>query len=349
MSAFLLAKQDSRTVPLDHHGLTTAPRRGGRGERRGASHTLRSVPTPSIPSARSFAPEDLARAKREQGIDISVCIPARDEQSTIGDIVATVRRDLVETHEVVDEIVVMDDSSNDATSEAASVEGARVVPVRSVLPHLGVSHGKGNALWRSLFSCHGDVIVWVDADIRNFSSHFVTGLVAPLLEDPTVGFVKGCYRRPLGDEPHGGGRVTELMARPLLAKFFPDLAGIVQPLSGEYAMRRSVAEAVPFVEGWGVEIALLIDVAARFGVEAIAQVDLDVREHRNRPLEELSPQAYAILVTVLRRAGLDPERDSIASFARIGVDRSVERVAVNVGEHPPMVEIPEYVARHRHA
>lgn len=305
------------------------------------------VSTPPVHRAGDFDPAALVDRRRAHRVDISVCIPARDEQETIGAIVKTIRHDLMETHALVDEIIVMDDSSNDATSDAAGAEGARVVPVRTVLPELGVSTGKGNALWRSVYESDGDIIVWIDADIRNFSSHFVTGLLGPLLTDDTVGFVKGCYRRPLGDAPTGGGRVTELVARPLLSMFFPDLVGIVQPLSGEYAARRIVAEAVPFIEGWGVETALLIDVAARFGVDAIAQVDLDVREHRNRPLDQLSPQAYAILVTVLRRAGIDPSHDDVVDFTRLGLGRSIEHVAVTVGERPPMEGIPAYRDRHR--
>jgi glucosyl-3-phosphoglycerate synthase len=303
------------------------------------------VPIGKVFSAIDFDAAVLADAKASASTSISVCIPARDEEATIGAIVATLRRDLIERVSLLDEIIVMDDSSNDATSSAASAQGARVVPVRTVLPELGIGTGKGNALWRSLYECTGDVIVWIDADIRNFSSQFVTALVGPLLTDPTVGFTKGLYRRPLDGAATGGGRVTELMARPLLSHYFPELARIVQPLSGEYAARRSIVECVPFVEGWGVETALLIDVASRFGIDAIAQVDLDVREHRNRPLSELSPQAMAILITVLRRAGLEPTEAEIEDFVRVDQSRDLEHVSVTVGERPPMLDVAAYRER----
>ena len=203
---------------------------------------------------------------------------------------------------------MIDDGSTDATAEVAGWEGARVLAVDDVLPELPDGSGKGNALWMSLYACDGDIVCWLDADVRNFGSHFVTRLLEPLLTDPAIGFVKGYYRRPLHGEPTGGGRVTELMARPLLSALFPHLAGFVQPLAGEYAGRRALLETVPFVEGWGVELGLLIDLVANFGIDAIAQVDLDVREHRNRPLEELGPQAMAILVTGLRRAGVPVDK-----------------------------------------
>ena len=163
-----------------------------------------------------------------------------------------------------------------------------MLAVDEVLPDVPAGSGKGNALWMSLYACEGEIVCWLDADVRNFASHFVTRLVEPLLADPAIGFVKAYYRRPLLAEPTGGGRVTELMARPVISALFPHLARFVQPLAGEYAGRRELLETVPFVEGWGVEIGLLIDLTARFGSSALAQVDLDVREHRNRPLEELS-------------------------------------------------------------
>ena len=286
----------------------------------------------------------LVAAKEAAGTTISVCLPARNEEPTVGQIVATVRRNLVEHAPLVDEVVVMDDGSTDATAEAASWEGARVVAVDDVLPELPRGSGKGNALWMSLYACEGDIVCWLDADVRNFTPHFVTRLVAPLLADPAVGFVKGYYRRPLHGEATGGGRVTELMARPVISSLFPHLAGFVQPLAGEYAGRRSLLETVPFVEGWGVEIGLLIDLVANFGIDAIAQVDLDVREHRNRPLDQLSAQAMAILVTGLRRAGV-PVDKRLAELVRYDDDQQPERVAIEIRERPPMLTIPAYRAR----
>src|SRR5262245_54973675 len=216
----------------------------------------------------------LAEQKARVGSTISVCLPAKDEEATVGHIVATVRRNLIERVPLVDEVVVIDDGSQDGTADAAAWEGAKVYRTEDVLPEVPPGSGKGNALWGSLQVTEGDLVCWVDADIRNFRTHFVKSLLEPLLMDPSVGLVKGYYRRPFFGAPTGSGRVTELMARPLLCTLFPHLTGIVQPLAGEYAGRRTVLEAVPFVEGWGVEIALLIDVAAKFGVDAIAQRDL---------------------------------------------------------------------------
>ena len=286
--------------------------------------------------------DELVAAKARAGTTISVCLPARNEEATVGAIVANVRRNLVDHAPLVDEVVVMDDGSEDATAEAAAWEGARVFAVEDVLPDLPRGSGKGNALWKSLHACEGDVIVWLDADVRNFGPHFVTRLVEPLLTDPRVGFVKGFYRRPLHGEATGGGRVTELMARPLISSLFPHLAGFVQPLSGEYAGRRSLLETVPFVEGWGVEIGLLIDLVANFGIDALAQADLDVREHRNRTLEDLGPQAMAILVTGLRRAGV-PVDKRLAELVRYdALDQHQERVDVEIRERPPIVQVPAY-------
>ncbi len=288
----------------------------------------------------------LVEAKARHGHTVSVCLPARDEEATVGRVVATVRRSLVERLHLVDEVVVMDDGSSDATADAARGEGARVFPVHDLLADLPAGAGKGNAMWKSLYVCEGDVLCWVDADIRNFRADFVTRLLAPLLNDPDVGMVKGFYRRPLYGEPTGGGRVTELMARPVLSYLFPLLTRFVQPLAGEYAARRSILETVPFVEGWGVEIGLLLDVVHRFGIQSVTQVDLGVREHRNRPLDELGPQALAILATALRRAGLDAcDPPFAAELVRFDDDLAPERVPVVVRERPPMITVPAYCAK----
>jgi glucosyl-3-phosphoglycerate synthase len=289
-------------------------------------------------------PRRLVEQKLALGTTISVCLPARDEEGTVGQIVGSVRRRLVERVHLVDEIVVMDDGSQDSTAEFAEDEGARVHRVADVLPSLAQGRGKGNALWRSLYVTEGEIVAWIDADVRNFRPHFVTRLLEPLLADPSVGLVKAYYRRPLHDQPTGGGRVTELMARPLLSALFPHLSAIVQPLSGEYAGRREILEAVPFVEGWGVEIGLIIDVAERLGVDAIAQCDLGAREHRNRPLDELSTQAMAVLVTCLRRAGIAEDRIG-TTLTRFAPDHTRLDVAVDVGEQPPMLSVQSYRAK----
>jgi glucosyl-3-phosphoglycerate synthase len=299
---------------------------------------------------RSFRDKEsaglLARAKAREGLTVSVCIPARDEEATIADIVATLRHELVEQAPLVEELLVLDDGSLDGTALAAEHAGARVFAVDDILATLPRGSGKGNALWKSLFVARGDILCFLDADVRNFGSHFVSRLVEPLIARPDIGMVKGYYRRPLDGEPTGGGRVTELMARPLLSRLFPHLAQFVQPLSGEYAARRDVLEAVPFVQGWGVEIGLLVDVAERFGIDAIAQVDLGVREHRNRPLDDLGSQALAILVAGLRRAGLAHDHAQLsAELVRFGAALERERIAVEVGERPPMGTVPAYAAK----
>ena len=270
------------------------------------------------------------------GRTVSVCLPARNEAATVGAIVGAIRDALVDRVPLVDEILVIDDHSDDATAAAAAAAGARVISAAGVLPEHGTGHGKGAALWRSLYESEGDLVVWCDADLVDFDPQFVVGLVGPLLTDPDVEFVKGFYKRPASDPADRGGRVTELVARPALALLFPQLTSIVQPLGGEYAGRRELLEQLPFVEGYGVDIALLIDIAAEFGTDVIAQVDLGTRHHRNRPLDELSPQATAVLQTILQRAGRTvPTR---ATLVRPGLD-PVEVVA---SELPPLVDIPTY-------
>lgn len=297
----------------------------------------------STPPLGSPDPGVLAARRAALGTTISVVLPAYNEEGTVGNIVGSIRRALVERVHLVDEIVVMDDGSEDSTAAFARDEGATVHRVEEVLPELEPGRGKGNALWRSLAVTQGDLVAWIDADIYNFRPHFVTRLVEPLLAQPDVHLVKGFYRRPLHGAPTGGGRVTELMARPLIAALFPHLSRIVQPLGGEYAGRRTLLESVPFVEGWGVEIGLLIDVADAVGIDAIAQCDLGTREHRNRPLEQLSPQAMAVLLTGLRRAGFPGERLG-TTLATFDDSHGPVEIPIPARERPPMVTIPSYRA-----
>jgi glucosyl-3-phosphoglycerate synthase len=266
---------------------------------------------------------------------ISVCLPARNEEATVGPIVERLRHELVGSVPLVDEILVVDDHSTDRTAARARAAGARVVPASSVLPEFGEGHGKGEALWKSLSVARGDLIVWLDADVRDFSTDFVLGLVGPLLRSPDLVFVKGFYARPEGPGGEGGGRVTELVARPLISLLFPELAAVVQPLSGEYAGRRPALEQLPFVQGYGVDLGLLIDVARRFGTDAVAQTDLGVRLHRNRALDELAPAAMQVLVAALDRAapGLVKEDGVLARPGR-------EPLLVAFGERPPLAEVP---------
>jgi glucosyl-3-phosphoglycerate synthase len=282
-----------------------------------------------------------ARAAAGVSAGVSVCLPARNEAPTIGALVAeAVRLDLVS------EVVVLDDGSTDDTAAIAGDAGARVVSEASVLPEAGPGSGKGNAMWKSLYACTGDVICWIDADLRNFRGEYIERLCAPLLAHPDTMFVKAYSTRSFEGAPTGGGRVTELVARPLLSLLFPKLADIVQPLGGEYAARRRALEVLPFVEGWGVELGLLVDVVERFGRDAVAQVDLEVREHRNRPLEDLGPQALAVMATALRRAGLLPEATApYVELLRAAPDGTIAARAVEVRERPPIITVPAYRAR----
>jgi glucosyl-3-phosphoglycerate synthase len=303
---------------------------------------VRSVP-PVLPAFdhTEFDPDVLAATKH--GHVVSVCLPARNEEATVGAIVRAIKKDLVESCQLVDEIVVVDDHSTDHTAEVAAEAGARVFDASRVLPQFGDGHGKGAAMWKSLAVAEGDLVVWCDADVVGFESHFVTGLVGPLLTRPDISFVKGYYDRPCADAGDRGGRVTELVARPLLALLFPDLGAVAQPLGGEYAGRRELLERLPFIEGYGVDVALLIDVARRYGTEVIAQVDLGVRVHRNRPLDELSPQAAAIIQTVLTRAGC--WAPPMATLYRPGLDP----VDVDLVERPPLATLGDRTGYRRGA
>ncbi len=247
----------------------------------------------------AFDARGLAAAK--EGRRVSVCIPARNEAATIGPIVRTIASTLVGRSggvPLVDDLVVVDDGSTDGTGEIARREGARVVAGDTT------TGGKGQAMRAALKEADGDLIAFVDGDVVNFGPHFVTGLLGPLLLDGSMTLVKGFYERPINGTPEGGGRVTELMARPVIDLLFPALAVIEQPLAGETAAPRWVLEACELADGYAVELALLVDVASRFGVETIAQVDLGVRVHRNRPLDELRPQATDVLRAALARSGL---------------------------------------------
>ena len=289
--------------------------------------------------AADFRIDDLVAAKA--GTSVSICIPARNEEATVGAIVETIRTQLVEQLGLVDEILVVDDHSGDRTAAEAEQAGAKVVKAADVLTEHGQGHGKGEALWKSLYASTGDIVLWCDADVRDFNPRFITGMLGALLTDRGTGFVKGFYERPVDGQVRGGGRVTELVARPVLTMCFPHLGGIVQPLSGEYGGRREILEQVPFVEGYGVDIALLIDIAGKFGVQALAQVDLGQRVHRNRPLHELSPMAAQVLQAALRRAdpGLVPD-----SFILSPPD--LETVEITYRERCALATLPEYRALH---
>ncbi|MGH9306613.1 MAG: glucosyl-3-phosphoglycerate synthase [Acidimicrobiales bacterium] len=267
---------------------------------------------------RQFDPTSLSALKHD--LKVSVCLPARNEAATIGAIVSLIQEGLVERVGLVDELIVVDDGSDDGTAEAAAAAGARTVLADDVLASHHTGPGKGQAMWKALFESTGDIVVFLDADVVNFGLHFVTGLVGPILSHPRTGMVKAFYQRPLNGRSDQGGRVTELVAKPLLELLFPHLGFLHQPLAGECAARRDVLERMAFAPGYGVEMALVIDFAAMYGVEALAQVDLGTRQHRNRTLKELSAQARTVMATSFARAGVDPAGVDRAGVARAGVD-----------------------------
>jgi glucosyl-3-phosphoglycerate synthase len=234
---------------------------------------------------------------------VSVCIPVREEAATIGGIVESIAGE-------VDQVVVVDASSADASARIAADAGAEVYDQSELLPQFGESQGKGDAMWRSLSVMRNDVVCFVDGDSLDFGPHFVRGLAGPLLADPALQYVKGYYRRPFKGEPEGGGRVTELTARPLLRLFYPELAQCRQPLAGEIAARRSLLEAIPWVTGYGIEIAQLVDVYRAAGIGAMAQVDLDVRHNQHQPLSALGDMATAVAAALAARLVREGRLDS---------------------------------------
>jgi glucosyl-3-phosphoglycerate synthase len=275
---------------------------------------------------------------------VSVVLPTLDEEATVGRIVERIRRDLVDRHRLVDELVVMDSGSTDRSLEVAAAAGATVVRREDVLPDLPPRPGKGEVLWRSLAATTGDVIAFVDSDLTDFTSTFVTGLVGPLLTDESVHFVKATYDRPLQSGevalPAGGGRVTELVARPLLAMHWPELSGFVQPLGGEYAARRHLLESMPFPCGYGVEFGLLIDIYRAYGLDAMAQVDLHRRKHRNQDLHKLGRMAIEILQVAEARLGRAPDPPvELTQFKRSGDGSRIVDLDMTELERPPMADL----------
>jgi glucosyl-3-phosphoglycerate synthase len=287
---------------------------------------------------------------------VSVIIPARNEEATVGTIVTAIRSALMSSVPLVDEIIVVDSRSTDGTATVARAAGAFVVSQEDVTHGLPPMHGKGDALWAGLASASGDVVAFVDADIDPFDPRFVSGLLGPLLTDSSISFVKGFYHRPLTSsgysEPDGGGRVTELVARPLLNLFWPALAGFVQPLAGEIAGRREVLERVPFVSGYGVEIAMLVDLLDLVGLDALAQVDLGKRVHRHQSTEALGRMATQIQLTAWSRLvrqgradGTVPLPSTLIQFRRGGkqplpsLEREIVLSDVGIDERPPLITV----------
>ncbi len=298
----------------------------------------------------------LVQLKEKQGVTVSLVLPTLDEEETIGPIVRRAMREMMGRVPLVDEILVIDSASSDRTREIAEAEGARVVQHPDVLSRYGSFRGKGEALWKSLHETSGDIVVWADTDVRNWHPRMVYGTLGPLLHEPRLQYVKGYYQRPIVEggilKEGGGGRVTELVARPLINLFFPELSGLIQPLSGEYAGRRALLESIPFFTGYAVEIGHLIDAAERLGIEGLGQVDLERRVHRNQELEGLSRMSFVILQAVMKRL---EERRKVRLFAEMGSTMklprsgrgklSLEVIELADQERPPMIRIPEYLER----
>jgi glucosyl-3-phosphoglycerate synthase len=300
----------------------------------------------------------LVELKEKQGLTVSLGLPALNEEKTIGLVIKRVKGALMDRYPLIDQIAVIDSDSTDRTAEIARELGVAVHRHRDILPEMGSHVGKGEALWKSLQVLDGDIVAWIDTDIRNIQPRFVSGLVGPLLREPRIQYVKGFYKRPIkeGDQliSEGGGRVTELMARPFLNLFFPELSGIIQPLAGEYAGRRGVLESVPFFSGYAVETGLLIDILDAVGLSAIGQVDLERRIHRNQPLGNLSQMSYVILQAAMRKL---EERHRIELLTEMGrgmklIIQDEDRFHLEVREigddlRPPIKSVPAYQERRR--
>ncbi|MCL5074753.1 MAG: glucosyl-3-phosphoglycerate synthase [Chloroflexi bacterium] len=301
----------------------------------------------------------LIELKQKQGLTISLGLPALNEEKTIGNIIHTMKSEFMERYPLLDEIVVIDSGSTDATVRIATRLGLPVYLHQDILSEYGSYRGKGEALWKSLYILKGDIIAWIDTDIENIHPGFVYGIIGPLLKEPKISFVKGFYRRPLkyGRKvwATGGGRVTELTARPLFNLFFPELSGIIQPLSGEYAGRRTVLERVPFFTGYGVETGLLLDIFSKFGLQAIAQSDLQERIHRNQSLAALSQMSFAIIQILVKRLedkhrlrlleDIHKSMKLIRSLTEADYFLEVKEIADY--ERPPIITLREYRERRK--
>jgi len=298
----------------------------------------------------------LVALKERRGLRISAVLPTLNEAATIGPIVRAARTELMEKHALIDELLVIDSASDDETRAIAEAEGAKVVVHTDVLPRYGSYRGKGEALWKSLYETSGDLIAWCDTDIVDWHPRFLFGTLGPLLAEPRIGYVKAYYQRPIVEggilKEGGGGRVTELVARPLINLFFPELSGYIQPLAGEYAGRREHLEQIPFFTGYAVEIGHLIDLSERLGLPGLGQVDLEYRVHRNQELEGLSRMSFVILQAVMKRleerrkAHLFAELGSTMKLPRSGPGKlSLEVMELADQERPPMIRIPEYAQR----
>jgi glucosyl-3-phosphoglycerate synthase len=297
---------------------------------------------------------ELVALKEEKGLTISLCLPTLNEEKTIAKEIVIFKSELMARYPLVDELVVVDSGSEDNTRGIARDFGADVYRADEILPRLESYQGKGENLWKALFITKGDIIVYLDADIKNIHHRFVYGLVGPLLHNEKIKYTKAFYDRPLTIDNHtvrptGGGRVTELLIRPLFSIFFPELTQIMQPLSGEYAGYRSIFEQIPFPIGYGIETSMILDIYQRWGLDVLAQVDLKKRIHRNQDTKALGKMAFAILKTFINRKmalGLidvkGPMFNDMIQYNLVDTEIEPDIMTMDGFERPPMIEIPEY-------
>lgn len=303
--------------------------------------------------------EALVKQKERQELTISLCIPTLNEEETIGKEVVILQSELMTRYPLLDELAVIDSGSTDNTRDVAASFGADVYLATDILPDQGPKKGKGENLWKAIYQLKGDIILYLDADIKNIHPKFGYGLLGPLIQNPEIKYTKAFYERPLissgGTRPSGGGRVTEILVRPLFSLFFPELTAFLQPLSGEYAVRREVLEQLVFPIGYGVETAHLIDVYQKWGLEAFAQVDLDQRIHANQSTRALGRMAFGILQTFLSRleehqivTGLPEIRTIMRQFQTTGQEHEQVEYEITQDERPPMCEIEAYLEKQGH-
>jgi glucosyl-3-phosphoglycerate synthase len=301
----------------------------------------------------------LVDLKEQKGLKISLCLPTLNEEKTIAKEIVIMKSELVTRYPLLDEIIVIDSGSEDRTLEIAAEFGADVYEADNILPDLENYRGKGENLWKALYVTRGDIIVYLDADIKNIHHRFAYGLVGPLLTNDTIKYSKGFYDRPIATgnntiRPTGGGRVTELVIRPLFSLFFPELTQILQPLSGEYAGFREIFEKVPFPIGYGIETSLIMDICENWGLDVIAQVDLDKRVHRNQDTRSLGKMAFVIMETFLKRleklGRIELKKELLLQMIQynlVGNDYEADILDWKALERPPMIDIPEYREKFR--
>ncbi len=296
----------------------------------------------------------LVEEKQKKNLKISLCLPTLNEEKTIAKEIIIMKSELMTRYPLVDELIVIDSGSTDNTADIAASFGADVYIANEILPDLDQFKGKGENLWKALYISKGDIIVYIDADIKNIHHRFAYGLIGPLLLDDHIKYTKAFYDRPISIgknkiRPTGGGRVTELVIRPLFSLFFPELTQIIQPLSGEYAGYREIFEKIPFPIGYGVETSMILDIYDKWGLDVIAQVDLDRRIHRNQDTKALGRMAFAILKTFInrqKRSGLIDLKedlfDEIIQYNLVDNQYQPEALQIKGLERPPMITIPEY-------